>query len=94
MVGSDKALRRRSVFEPLGVDEATFAVYHALLRHPDSTPDEVAALVNMSVTEVHGLMDKLRGLELLVPTWTNPTASTRYTRASASPGLPSGAAPN
>jgi DNA-binding CsgD family transcriptional regulator/sugar-specific transcriptional regulator TrmB len=72
MVGSDKALRRRSVFEPLGVDEATFAVYHALLRHPDSTPDEVAALVNMSVTEVHGLMDKLRGLELLVPTWTNP----------------------
>ncbi len=60
------------MLEPLGVDEATFAVYHALLSHPDSTPEHIAALVNRSVTEVRELMDKLRKLELLVPTWTNP----------------------
>jgi DNA-binding CsgD family transcriptional regulator/sugar-specific transcriptional regulator TrmB len=72
MVGSDKFWRRRIVLEPLGVDEATFAVYHALLSHPDSTPEQIAALVDRSVTEVHELMDKLRRLELLVPTWTNP----------------------
>jgi DNA-binding CsgD family transcriptional regulator/sugar-specific transcriptional regulator TrmB len=60
------------VLEPLGLDEATFAVYHALLNHPDSTPDEIAALVNRSATEVGELMEKLRQLELLVPTWTNP----------------------
>jgi DNA-binding CsgD family transcriptional regulator/sugar-specific transcriptional regulator TrmB len=62
------------VLEPLGVDEATFAVYHALLSHPDSTPDQIAALVKMSATEVHVLMDTLRKLDLLVPTWTNPGA--------------------
>jgi DNA-binding CsgD family transcriptional regulator/sugar-specific transcriptional regulator TrmB len=62
------------VLEPLGVDEATFAVYHALLSHPDSTPEQIAALVNVSVTEVHELMDTLRKLDLLVPTWTNPGA--------------------
>src|SRR6266542_3678977 len=67
-----KFWRRRIVLEPLGVDEATFAVYHALLSHPDSTPEHIAALVNRSVTEVRELMDKLRKLELLVPTWTNP----------------------
>ncbi|HET6989290.1 MAG TPA: LuxR C-terminal-related transcriptional regulator [Kribbella sp.] len=60
------------MLEPLGVGEATFAVYHALLSHPDSTPEHVAALVNRSVSEVHGLMDELRKLDLLVPTWTNP----------------------
>ena len=60
------------MLEPLGVDEATFAVYHALLSHPDSTPEEIAALVNRSVPEVRELMDNLRKLELLVPTWTNP----------------------
>ncbi|WP_433165040.1 helix-turn-helix transcriptional regulator [Kribbella sp. CA-247076] len=60
------------MLEPLGVDEATFAVYHALLSHPDSTPEQIAALVNRSVTEVHALLDELRRLELLVPTWTNP----------------------
>jgi DNA-binding CsgD family transcriptional regulator/sugar-specific transcriptional regulator TrmB len=60
------------VLEPLGLDEATFAVYHALLSHPDSTPEQIAALVNRSEPEVHELMDKLRMLELLVPTWTNP----------------------
>ncbi|MEU4603262.1 helix-turn-helix transcriptional regulator [Kribbella sp. NPDC023972] len=60
------------MFEPLGVDEATYAVYHALLKHPDSTPEQVAALVNRPVTEVHERMEKLRELELLVPTWTNP----------------------
>lgn len=62
------------MLEPLGVDEATFAVYHALLSHPDSTPEQIAALVNVSVTEVHELMDTLRKLDLLVPTWTNPGA--------------------
>jgi DNA-binding CsgD family transcriptional regulator/sugar-specific transcriptional regulator TrmB len=60
------------VLEPLGVDEATFAVYQALLSHPDSTPEQIAALVDRSVTEVNELMDRLRKLELLVPTWTNP----------------------
>lgn len=62
------------MLEPLGVDEATFAVYHALLSHPDSTPEQIAALVNVSVTEAHQLLDNLRKLELLVPTWTNPGA--------------------
>lgn len=60
------------MLEPLGVDEATFAVYHALLSHPDSTPEQIAALVDRSTDEVEELMDKLRRLELLVPTWTNP----------------------
>jgi DNA-binding CsgD family transcriptional regulator len=72
MVGSDKFWRRRIVLEPLGVDDATFAVYHVLLSHPDSTPEQIAPLVNRSVDEVHQLMDQLRRLELLVPTWTNP----------------------
>jgi DNA-binding CsgD family transcriptional regulator/sugar-specific transcriptional regulator TrmB len=72
MVGSDKFLEEKIVLEPLGVDEATFAVYHALLSHPDSTPEQIAALVDRSTAEVQELMDKLRRLELLVPTWTNP----------------------
>ncbi|MFI5692145.1 LuxR C-terminal-related transcriptional regulator [Kribbella sp. NPDC051586] len=60
------------MLEPLGVDEATFAVYHALLSHPDSTPEQIAALVNRPLSDVHDLMNDLRKLELLVPTWTNP----------------------
>ena len=60
------------MLEPLGVDEATFAVYHALLSHPDSTPEQIAALVNRPLNDVQQLMDTLRKLELLVPTWTNP----------------------
>jgi DNA-binding CsgD family transcriptional regulator/sugar-specific transcriptional regulator TrmB len=60
------------VLEPLGVDEATFAVYHALLREPDSTPEQIASTLNYPVEEVQLLMDRLRKLELLVPTWTNP----------------------
>ena len=60
------------MLEPLGVDEATFAVYHALLREPDSTPEQIASALNYSLEEVHLLMDRLRKLELLVPTWTNP----------------------
>lgn len=60
------------MLEPLGVDEATFAVYHALLSHPDSTPEQIAALVDRSTNDVQDLMTKLRNLELLVPTWTNP----------------------
>ncbi|MFI7060622.1 LuxR C-terminal-related transcriptional regulator [Kribbella sp. NPDC050124] len=60
------------MFEPLGVDEATFAVYHALLSHPDSTPEQIAALVKRPLPEVHQRMDTLRDLGLLVPTWTDP----------------------
>ncbi|WP_329005240.1 LuxR C-terminal-related transcriptional regulator [Kribbella sp. NBC_00709] len=62
------------MLEPLGVDEATFAVYHALLSHPDSTPEQIATLVDCSVADVHEFMDILRKLDLLVPTWTNPSA--------------------
>jgi DNA-binding CsgD family transcriptional regulator/sugar-specific transcriptional regulator TrmB len=62
------------VLEPLGVDEATFAVYHALLSHPDSTPEQIAALVNRPMDEVLQMMESLRKLELLVPTWTDPDA--------------------
>jgi DNA-binding CsgD family transcriptional regulator/sugar-specific transcriptional regulator TrmB len=72
MVGSDRFMRRSFVLDPLGVDEATFAVYHALLSHPDSTPEQIAALVDRSVNDVHELMNKLRKLDLLVPTWANP----------------------
>ena len=43
--------------KPLGVDEATFAVYHALLSHPDSTPEQIAALINRPLNEVQQLMD-------------------------------------
>ena len=60
------------MLEPLGVDEATFAVYHALLREPDSTPAQIAALLNCALDEVHHRMDVLRKLDLLVPTWSNP----------------------
>ncbi|WP_427886300.1 helix-turn-helix transcriptional regulator [Kribbella sp. GL6] len=60
------------MLEPLGVDEATFAVYHALLNHPDSTPEQIASLLQKPLADVQALMDKLRMLELLVPTWTNP----------------------
>ena len=60
------------MLEPLGVDEATFAVYHALLSHPDSTPEQIASLLEKPLADVHALMDRLRMLELLVPTWTNP----------------------
>ncbi|GAB3938767.1 helix-turn-helix domain-containing protein [Kribbella albertanoniae] len=60
------------MLDPLGVDEATFAVYHALLSQPDSTPEEIAALVQRPVNDVHELLNKLRKLDLLVPTWANP----------------------
>ncbi|MFI6678526.1 LuxR C-terminal-related transcriptional regulator [Kribbella sp. NPDC050470] len=60
------------MFEPLGVDEATFAVYHALLSHPDSTPEQIAALVKSPLPQVQQRMDTLRELGLLVPTWTDP----------------------
>ena len=65
------------MLEPLGVDEATFAVYHALLSHPDSTPEQIAALVNSPLTDVIELMDRLRDLELLVPTRTGSMRCTR-----------------
>ncbi len=60
------------MLEPLGVDDATFAVYHALLSHPDSTPEQIASLTNLALPEVHRIMDDLRKLDLLVPTWTDP----------------------
>lgn len=60
------------VLQPLGVDEATFAVYHALLREPDSTPEQLSALLDCSLEELHQQLDRLRDLGLLVPTWTTP----------------------
>lgn len=60
------------MLEPLGLDEAALAVYHALLREPDSTPEQIAALVKRPVAEVHRQLDELRKLGLLVPTWTDP----------------------
>ena len=60
------------MLEPLGVDEATFAVYHALLSHPDSTPEQISARLNSPLDEVLQIMEHLRKLELLVPTWTDP----------------------
>jgi predicted transcriptional regulator len=70
------------VLQPLGVDEATFAVYHALLREPDSTPEQLCTRLDCSVDEVAGQLDRLRELGLLVPTWTTPAVSTRSTRGS------------
>ncbi|HEU4947235.1 MAG TPA: helix-turn-helix domain-containing protein [Kribbella sp.] len=60
------------MLEPLGVDEATFAVYHALLREPDATPEQIAVLLDCPLDDVLRLMDRLRELQLLVPTWTTP----------------------
>jgi DNA-binding CsgD family transcriptional regulator/sugar-specific transcriptional regulator TrmB len=62
------------VLEPLGVDDATFAVYHALLSRPDSTPDQIAGLLHRPVAEILDTMEQLRKLDLLVPTWTDPDA--------------------
>jgi sugar-specific transcriptional regulator TrmB/DNA-binding CsgD family transcriptional regulator len=62
------------VLEPLGLDEATFAVYHALLSHPDSTPLQISTLVKLPLAEVNQIMEDLRKLELIVPTWTKPDA--------------------
>jgi DNA-binding CsgD family transcriptional regulator/sugar-specific transcriptional regulator TrmB len=60
--------------EPLGVDDATFAVYHALLSHPDSKPEQIAELLQRPLSEVLETMALLRKLELLVPTWSDPDA--------------------
>ena len=60
------------MLEPLGVDEPTFAVYHALLSHPDCTAIQIAALVNLPLPQVNQIMDDLRKLDLLVPTWSDP----------------------
>jgi DNA-binding NarL/FixJ family response regulator len=62
------------VLEPLGVDDATFAVYHALLSRPESSPDEIAEVVNQPRAQVLDIMKLLRKLELLVPTWADPNA--------------------
>ncbi|MEV6411620.1 LuxR C-terminal-related transcriptional regulator [Kribbella sp. NPDC051718] len=61
------------MLEPLGVDEPTFAVYHALLSNPDSSPEQIASLVNLPLSEVHRMLDELRKLDLLVPTWLDPS---------------------
>ena len=60
------------MLEPLGLDEATFAVYHALLRQPETTPEQLAESLDKTLTEVFHLLERLRRLELLVPTWTTP----------------------
>ena len=65
------------MLEPLGVDDATFAVYHALLSHPDSTPEQIAELVKQPIGQVLDTMALLRKLELLVPTWANPDVRAR-----------------
>ncbi|HZO64586.1 MAG: helix-turn-helix transcriptional regulator [Kribbellaceae bacterium] len=59
------------MLEPLGVDEATLAVYSALLRRPEHTPEQVAADLERPVEEVRRLLDRLRELELIIPTWTS-----------------------
>src|SRR5262245_66007682 len=58
------------MLEPLGVDEATLAVYTALLRDPDHTPEQLARTVGLPLDELAGILDRLRDLELLIPTWT------------------------
>jgi len=60
------------VLEPLGLDEAAFAVYHALLREPESTPEQLAKALDKPLAEVFHLMERLRRLDLVVPTWTTP----------------------
>jgi DNA-binding CsgD family transcriptional regulator/sugar-specific transcriptional regulator TrmB len=60
------------VLEPLGLDEATFAVYRALLRAPDSTPELLAAELDRPLDDVLRQLGRLRDLDLLVPAWTSP----------------------
>jgi DNA-binding CsgD family transcriptional regulator/sugar-specific transcriptional regulator TrmB len=62
------------VLEPLGVDEATFAVYRAMLELPDSPPEQLAAALGRPVGEVVQQLQRLRDLDLVVPTWTTPGA--------------------
>src|SRR5262245_4417606 len=66
-------MTRRAVWmlEPLGLDDATLAVYSALLRDPDHTPDRIAAELGLPPAEVLRLVDRLRELELVIPTWTS-----------------------
>lgn len=59
------------MLEPLGVDDETLAVYSALLREPDRSPDEVARTLNMPLDAVELVLDRLRELELVIPTWTS-----------------------
>ncbi len=59
------------MLEPLGVDEATLAVYSALLRQPDASPEQLADQVGRPAGDVVELLDRLRRLELLIPTWTD-----------------------
>jgi len=58
------------MLEPLGVDGATLAVYTALLRDPESTPEQLADMIGARPDEVVKVLDRLRELELLIPTWT------------------------
>lgn len=57
------------MFEPLGVDGATLAVYRALLTQPDSTPERLAKALDQPLDEIDRSLERLRKLELLVPTW-------------------------
>lgn len=59
------------MLEPLGVDEATLAVYTALLRNPDHSAEQLSAQTDRPVDEVRRLLDELRRLELVIPTWTS-----------------------
>lgn len=58
------------MLEPLGVDEATLAVYTALLRHPDHSAEQLAQTLGQPVERVVQHLDRLRELELVIPTWT------------------------
>ena len=59
------------MLEPLGVDEATLAVYTALLRNPDHSAEQLSVQTDLPVDEVRHLLDELRRLELVIPTWTS-----------------------
>jgi DNA-binding CsgD family transcriptional regulator len=59
------------MLEPLGVDEATLAVYTALLRNPDHSAEQLAKDLGQPADEVRRQLDELRRLELVIPTWTS-----------------------
>ena len=58
------------MLEPLGVDSAALAVYSALLRAPEHTPEQLAADLRWPIADVLKQLDVLRDLELVIPTWT------------------------
>src|SRR6266545_8321974 len=64
------------MLEPLGVDSAALAVYSALLRAPEHSPEQLAEDLGWPVADVVKQLDILRDLELVIPTWT--TASVEH----------------